>query len=399
MVDLKNQIERVEESLKKRNSTLNIDEIRKIRERYVKNRIYLDSLYNKMKNLSKSVKSREEAEKISEEARELKIETKRAEEEFEESERVFEEIVTKLPNVLAPEVPYGKDSDDNVEVKRKGEIVFHKHHYEMNIFEECSDICGSRFVILKDKFAKLERALGSFMMSFLEEKGFVEFSVPFIMKTEGFKLSGHIKDKENMFKVEDDQYLIPTGEAVLVNIPRFKKFNEDDLPIKLCAMTDCFRSEAGSAGKDTRGMIRVHQFKKCEMVCFTTADKSYKLLEEMLDVSCKMLEALGIPYRVVLLCSGDTGTGSSKTYDIEVPIGGTWREIASISNCEEFQTRRSKIKLGKTNEFLHSLNGSALPLGRTLVTILEVCFDQNRNVVKIPSVLHKYLSFTEIEIE
>ena len=398
MVDLKNQIDRILFSLKARESKINIEELKTIRKNYINAKIELDNLYKNMNELSKSIRTKEQVENNKEQLKELKSKIKVQEKFYEEKKYIFENIVENLPNVLSKDVPIGKNYEDNIEIKRKGSIIFNKHHYEMDIFEDCSDLCGSRFVILKGEFAQLERALSNFMMDYLNKKNFYEFSIPYILKEEGFKLSGHIKEKENMFKVDKNQYLIPTSEALLANIPRGKKYLEKDLPLKFCSLSDCFRSEAGASGKDTKGLIRVHQFKKCEMLCFTTEDKSYNLLEEMVQNSCEILELLEIPYRVLLLCSKDIGNNSAKTYDIEIPIGNQWREVASISNLEEFQTRRSKVKDKKTNKFLHSLNGSALAVGRTLASFLEVHFNAQLNKILIPKNLQKFLNFKEINI-
>jgi seryl-tRNA synthetase len=224
----------------------------------------------------------------------------------------------------------------------------------------------------------------------------MEFSVPYILNYNGFFGSGHLpKDKDNMFKIEgEEKYLIPTGEPVLVNLGRNKKWDDTK---RFCTLSACFRKEAGSAGKDLKGLIRLHQFQKCEMVIFAQPNESYIALEEMLLNSCDILDDLNIPWRVLLLCSGDSPVTSAKTYDIEIPIGGKWREVASISNCTDYQSFNINCR-NSNKEFLHILNGSALPLGRTLASLLEVHFNEETNSILIPNCLHKYLNFTKIQI-
>lgn len=322
----------------------------------------------------------------------LKNSIKLLESQQKERAQEIEALCLVLPNILHESVPIGKNEADNVLIQRKGDLVFHKNHYEMDIFEECAEFTGSRFVILKGQFARLERALVCFMMDFLQTEGFEEFSVPFLMNADGLKGSGHLpKDQDNMFKIEgEEKYLIPTGEPVLVNLGRNKRWDEDK---KFCTMTDCFRKEAGAAGKDLKGLIRLHQFKKCEMVCFTQPEKSYDLLEKMTQISCRILDKLEIPWQILLLCSGDSPVTSAKTYDIEVPIGGKWREIASISNCTDYQSFNINCRNSK-KEFLHILNGSALAVGRTLATFLEVHY--RPNYIQIPEVLQEYLKCTTL---
>ena len=387
MIDLKRY---AEESLKienqRRNMNLSITELFLLQEKVKKLKQELENLQQES-NIAA-------AQKNFEKGKEIKTIIQGKMPYLQEKQQELHNLILKVPNVLHHSVPYGLNEEQNIEIKRSGEIKFTKHHFDMDIFEE-NDFLSSRFLILKNKIPKLERALYSFMLDFLEDKGFEEFSVPFILTSDALSGSAHIpKDKDNMFKIEgEEKYLIPTGEPVLVNLGKNKIWNETK---RFCTLSDCFRKEAGSAGKDTKGLIRLHQFKKCEMVCFTSPQESYTMLEEMLNHSCDILAQLEIPWRVLLLCSGDSPFTSAKTYDIEVPIGGKWREIASISNCTDFQSRNISCKEFNSKEFLHILNGSALAIGRTIATLLEVHFNSSTNSVSIPKALHKYLNFTTI---
>lgn len=384
-MDLKNK-EKIDKELEKRNIKLPLWS--EMRESFLQQKKLCDSLknqYNKMLLVEYDlIEQKKLKQLIKFENQKLKI-----------LEEKWQNILEKIPVCLHASVPIGKNSAENKIIYQKGEIKFVKHHYQMNIFHS-SSVIGTRLVILKDSIAKLERALICFMMDSLSSEGFQEFSIPYFINETACRNSGNFIEKENMFQVED-KFLIPTGEVTLVNLISHN-ISLKELPIKFCTVSDCFRREAGAAGKDTKGLVRLHQFKKCEMVCFTTSSESYKMLDKMLKISCKILEDLEIPYRYIVLCSGDTSIKSAKTYDIEIPIGNTWREVASISNCENFQTYRMKIKCKETTELLHSLNGSALAIGRTLASLLEVFFEAERNIVKIPACLWKYCNFQEIKV-
>jgi seryl-tRNA synthetase len=389
MIDLKKYTkEQIQNSIKRRNIIFDLDNFFDIYTQY-------KNLISQIETINSKINATAKVQDVNL-GLSLKTELKQRQHELIILEPLILDLWNQIPNVLDDDVPDGMNDTDNIEVKRHGEIIFNKHHYDMDIFEDCVDFTGSRFVILKDKFSTLERAISCFMMNYLHSKGFTEFSVPYIMNFNGFTNSGHLpKEAENMFKIDNsNHYLIPTSEAVLVNLGKDKRWNDTK---KFCALTDCFRKEAGSAGKDTKGLIRLHQFKKCEMVCFTQPDNSNQLLYEMTEISCNILTQLEIPWRVVVLCSGDIGFRSSKTYDIEVPIGGKWREISSISNCLEYQSHNINCK-NSNKEYLHILNGSALAVGRTLATLLEVHYDPIKNIIKIPEILQKLLTFREIRL-
>lgn len=368
---------------------------------------FIDGLYELYKNFKEKKREldlllkEKKNENIShEEAKIKKVEIQEKKNNLTNIENDLKKQLETIPNILHDSVPFGIAEENNVLVKQVGDLIFKKNHYEFDLFEDCAEHTGSRFVILKGKFAVLYRGLISFCLDFLRDAGFTEFIIPTILKSQALKRSGHLPNlKEDMFKVEQDQFLIPTSECVLVNLCYGKSYKPEDFPLKYCAFSPCYRGESGAAGKDQKGLIRLHQFYKCEMMVFTEPEKSYEMLEEMVKISSSMLQALELPYQVELLCSGDTGFCSSKTYDLKVPIGNKWREVASISNTESFQTSnmKSKIKIDKENKvFPHALNGSALPIERTLASILEVHYQENK--IMIPKVLRKYTSFDYIEV-
>ncbi len=320
-------------------------------------------------------------------------------------------ILISTPNILQDSVPYGLDDNDNVVVETYGEptkLGFEpKAHYELgenlNLmdFEQTTKICGGRSTSLFDGLAKLERALSNFFLDFLEKYGYRETSIPFLVREEAMFGTGNLpKFAEDAYHTTENMWLIPTGEVTMTNWVANRIIDEKYLPLRLTAYTPCWRSEAGSAGKDTRGMLRQHQFKKVEMVSITTPDQSKEEHDRMSSIESEMLKSLGLPYRVMLLCSGDTGFSSSKTYDHEVwlPAQNKYREITSCSNCADFQARRMNAKFrdknGKVN-FVHTLNGSALAVGRTIIAIMEN-YQQKDGSIKIPEILVPYMNGLEI---
>lgn len=322
-------------------------------------------------------------------------------------------LLLDLPNLPHDSVPVGKDESDNVEIKRWGEIPQFsfkaKDHvdlaYEKGMdFEGAVKITGSRFVLLKRGIARLHRALAQFMLdTHVDKHGYTEVNVPVIVNENSLFGTAQLpKFSEDLFKLEDERdfYLIPTAEVPLTNIVRDEILSEEELPIQLTAHSNCFRSEAGSYGRDTRGMIRQHQFEKVELVHFVAPDDSYEALERLTRHAEYILEALELPYRRVVLCTGDMGFAAAKTYDLEVWLPGQeqYREISSCSNCEDFQARRAKAryrnsKSGK-NELLHTLNGSGLAVGRTLVAVIEN-YQQEDGTIKVPDVLKPYMNNLE----
>jgi len=327
----------------------------------------------------------------------------------EEKEKALQELLLIVPNLPHPSVPIGKDSSDNVEVRRWGEIPKFdfepKPHWDLGEalgildFKTGAKITGARFTLYWDLGAKLERALINFMLDLhTREHGYREVLPPFMVNRTTMTGTGQLpKFEEELFKVEGtDYFLIPTAEVPVTNIHQDEVLEEEILPLYYTAYTPCFRKEAGSYGKDTRGLIRQHQFNKVELVKFTKPENSYDELERLLSNAEEVLKRLELPYRVVNLCTGDLGFSASKTYDIEVWLPGqdTFKEISSCSNFEDFQARRAKIRYrisGKTKtEYVHTLNGSGLAVGRTLVAILENYQQANGSVI-IPEVLRPYL--------
>ena len=313
-----------------------------------------------------------------------------------------------IPNLPDDSVPAGKDENDNVEMRRWGEprqFDFEvKDHSDLGEdlglldFEMAAKLTGSRFSVLKGQLAKLNRALIAFMLTTHTDKyGYTEMYVPYMVNADSLLGTGQLpKFEEDLFKLrgEKEYYLIPTSEVPLTNSVRDKILDPETLPIKITAHTPCFRSEAGSAGRDTRGLIRQHQFEKVEMVQIVHPETSMQALEDMTGQAEYILQQLGLPYRVIVLCGGDMGFGAVKTYDIEVwlPSQTTYREISSCSNCGDFQARRmqARVKDGKKTELVHTLNGSGLAVGRTLLAIMEN-YQNADGTITVPEVLRPYM--------
>lgn len=322
-----------------------------------------------------------------------------------ETSSELDELLATIPNIPDASVPQGRDENDNLEITKFGEPrkfpFTPKAHDEigeklgMLDFTQSALMSGARFSTLSGKLAQLERALSNFMLDVALENGYTEVSPPNIVKSDAMRFSGQLpKFAEEAFSTADGYWLIPTSEVSLVNLVAKKILAEAELPLRFTAHTACFRREAGSAGKDTRGMIRQHQFKKVELVSITTAEASNVEHERMTNISCEILRRLELPFRKILLCTGDMGFCSQKTYDVEVwlPSQNKYREISSCSNCGDFQARRGSIKYktkdGKTH-FAHTLNGSALAVGRTLIAILEN-YQNEDGSVSVPTALQKY---------
>ncbi len=332
-----------------------------------------------------------------------------------EERRLTEEldaVLAALPNIPLDDVPVGADEAANVEYRVVGDVPVYaftpKQHFEIGEalglmdFETAAKISGSRFVVLKGAMARLERALASFMLDLQTvEHGYTEVQPPFLVRSEALYGTSQLpKFAEDLFQTTDDKWLIPTAEVPLTNLVRESILDEAELPLRFAAYTPCFRSEAGSAGKDTRGMIRQHQFTKVEMVSITTPEHSEAELERMLGCAEEVLKRLELPYRVVVLSTGDMGFGARKTYDIEVWLPGQdmYREISSCSVCGDFQARRMQARYRQDGEkgtkFVHTLNGSGLAVGRTLVAVLEN-YQREDGSVRIPDALQSYMAGVE----
>ena len=319
----------------------------------------------------------------------------------------LETLAMAIPNMPDDEVPDGKDEDDNVEIKKvltPREFTFTpKEHWELAEengwidFERGVKLATSRFSVSFGMGAKLERALINFMLNFNSKRGFEEVSVPSLVNRAALEGTGQLpKFEDDLYKMQDQElFLIPTAEVPVTNLFQDEILNPEQLPIKLTAYTSCFRKEAGAAGRDTRGMIRQHQFHKVELVTIAKPEESDKIFDEMVACASDLLTALELPHRLVTLCTGDLGFSAAKTVDLEVWLPGqnTYREISSISNTKEFQARRAKIryKNGKKNSFVHTLNGSSLAVGRTLVAIMEN-FQNEDGSITIPKVLEPYIN-------
>lgn len=323
-----------------------------------------------------------------------------------ELEEELEIYALNIPNIPDDEVPEGKDENDNIEIKKvltPKEFDFEpKEHWELAQkldwidFKRGVKLAKSRFSVLKNSAAKLERALINYMLDFNTKRGFSEICVPYIVNKESMTATGQLpKFEDDLFKIEGEElYLIPTAEVPLTNLYRDEILKEDELPILMTGYTACFRKEAGSAGRDTRGMIRQHQFDKVELVSIAKPEDSDKVFDKMVECASDLLTSLGLPHRLVMLCGGDLGFSAAKTIDLEVwlPGQGKYREISSVSNTRDFQARRAKIryKEGKKNRLVHTLNGSSLAVGRTLIAIMEN-YQQKDGTIMIPEVLKEYL--------
>jgi seryl-tRNA synthetase len=359
--------------------------------------------------IGKLKKSGADAGALMREVEELSESIRQAEKPLADIEASFEAFMLSLPNLPNESVTVGKTADDNREVRRWGERpVFDfepKNHWdigeELGIldFTRAAKIAGARFAVYCDAGARLERSLINFMLDVhTRENGYKEMLPPALANRASLVGTGQLpKFEEDLFRLAQGEYfLIPTAEVPLTNLHRDEMIDKSELPIKYVAYTPCFRSEAGSYGKDVRGLIRQHQFNKVEMVKFTQAEDSYAELESMLQDAESILQQLKLPYRVVELCTGDMGFAAAKTYDLEVWLPGqnSYREISSCSNCEDFQARRAQIRYRKEKNarplFVHTLNGSGLAVGRTLVAVLEN-YQQKDGSVVIPEALRSYM--------
>ena len=321
-------------------------------------------------------------------------------------EEKLEQISFSVPNITDDDVPFGKDEDDNVCLKTVLESTKFdfqpKEHWELGEslgwldFERGAKLSGSRFTVLRGMGARLSRALVNYMIDFNSSRGFELVNVPYLVSSNTLFGTGQLpKFEEDLYKVRDeDLYLIPTSEVPVTNLYNDTIIEAEQLPIKMTCYSACFRQEAGSAGRDTRGMIRQHQFEKVELVSITKPDQSEGVLAEMISCASDLLTSLGLPHRHMLLCSGDLGFSAAKTVDLEVwlPGQGKYREISSISNTRDFQARRAKIRFkdGKKNMLVNTLNGSSLAVGRTLIAIMEN-YQKADGTIEIPEVLKRYM--------
>ena len=415
---LRADLEEAKQRLASRGFELDVDTIKSLEEQRKALQIRTEQLQNdrnvRSKSIGKAKASGEDIQPLLAEVGKLGEELDAAKVELAELLTKIEDIALTLPNLPHPSVPQGKDEDDNVELKRWGqpkEFNFEiKDHVDVGEalngldFKNAVKITGSRFIVMRGQVARMHRAIAQFMLdTHTEEHGYTELYVPYLVNSDSLYGTGQSpKFGDDLFHTkpatEEGQglSLIPTAEVPVTNTARDTITDDADLPVRLTAHTPCFRSEAGSYGRDTRGLIRQHQFDKVEMVQLAHPDKSYEALEEMRQHAENILIKLNLPYRVVTLCTGDMGFGAAKTYDLEVwvPAQNTYREISSISNCEDFQARRlqarTRLKDNKKPVLLHTLNGSGLAVGRTLVAILEN-YQLEDGRVEVPEVLRGYM--------
>ncbi len=398
-----------DEAMAKRNNEIKSDNLLKIDEEKRKKTFLIQELQAKRNKFAQEIaiakKSGSDVSLLLEDSKKNNIELSALENDFSLDEKLNNILLT-IPNIPNYSVPKGLDENDNVEVEKFGTpktFQFKpKAHDELgeNLkmldFDQSVLMSGARFSTLSSDLARLERALSNFMLDVAIDNKYTEVSPPNLVKSEAMRFSGQLpKFSEEAFSTIDGYWLIPTAEVSLVNLVAKKTLTESELPLRFTAYTPCFRREAGSAGKDTRGMIRQHQFKKVELVSITTQEQSEFEHERMTNVSCEILRRLELPFRKILLCSGDMGFCAQKTYDLEVwfPSQEKYREISSCSNCGDFQSRRASIKYknkeGKTF-FAHTLNGSALAVGRTLIAILEN-YQNEDGSINVPKVLLNYM--------
>lgn len=415
---LRENIDQISENLKKRNFILKKDiffEIDKNRKNIIAE---AEDLKNKRNSLSKKIgilkSNNENSEHLVEKVQIINDELSSIDERLTSAEQEFKNFLLNIPNVLDESVPTGKSESNNKVIKYSDDENLENNSKEvlrdhsdigksLNLYDHeiASKISSSRFSLLFGDLAVLHRALSSFMINeHINKHGYTEVNVPLIVNSDSLLGTGQLpKFKDDLFEIKnkDNFFLIPTAEVPLTNILRDSVLSEDDLPIKYAALSCCFRSEAGSYGKDTKGLIRQHQFEKVELVNAVSPSKSEDYLEQLTNHAEKILVLLGLPYRKVLLCSGDTGFSSSKTYDLEVwmPSQNKYREISSCSNFKDFQSRRLNIKFKEKNskkkQYIHTLNGSGLAVGRTLAAIIENYQDSSGNI-EIPEVLRPYMN-------
>jgi len=416
MIDInfhKKDLDSLQKKLSLKGSDINLQELMLSIEQKNSLQVDLDDLKNKKNLISKEIgilaKKDEDISDLKKQSEEISNSITTIQNEYDDLNTQINAVLLNIPNIPDDDVPQGDDESANLEINKN---IFKQNndgldHTEIGQrlglldFEAANKLTGSRFVVLKGKLAELQRALITFMLNEAKNNGFEEVYVPYIVNAESLIGTGQLpKFEEDQFKINADRYLIPTAEVPLTNLYRNEVLDESNLPIKVTAHTPCFRAEAGSYGKDTKGMIRQHQFEKVEIVMVVEPKDSDKALNELVKYATTILDKLEISYRNVVLCTGDLGFSAAKTVDIEVwlPSQNCFREISSCSNFRDFQSRRMnfKIKSEKNKYFPHTLNGSALAVGRTLLAILENNYE-NGVGVHIPKVLRDYLDFDLIE--
>jgi seryl-tRNA synthetase len=408
---LKDNPQRVLKTLKSRNYDFNIESYESLEAQRKTHQTETEDLQAKRNSLSKEYgllkKEGKDDPALNSKIETIKTELDKCSSKLNDIQSSLKEFLLDIPNLPADSVPNGSSEENNIKIRDHGEphILKGKDHLEITSMidtESANLLAGSRFAVLIGEIAKLQRALIAFMLDKAEEHGYTEHYLPMVANSQSLTSTGQLpKFSEDLFQLTDDYYLIPTAEVPLTNLYRNQIVDMNKFPLKLSAHTSCFRSEAGSYGRDTKGLIRQHQFEKVELVQICHPDHSFEALENLTSHAESVLKDLNLPYQVVELCTGDLGFSAAKTYDLEVwiPSQETFREISSCSNCTDFQARRAKIRFKEdgASKLAHTLNGSALAAGRALIAVIENNFDQ-KGVITIPEALHDYTKFKSIKV-
>ena len=408
---LKDNPQRVLKTLKSRNYDFNIESYESLEAQRKTHQTETEDLQAKRNSLSKEYgllkKEGKDDPALNSKIETIKTELDKCSSKLNDIQSNLKEFLLDIPNLPADSVPNGSSEENNIKIRDHGEphILKGKDHLEITSMidtESANLLAGSRFAVLIGEIAKLQRALIAFMLEKAEEHGYTEHYLPMVANSQSLTSTGQLpKFSEDLFQLTDDYYLIPTAEVPLTNLYRNQIVDMNKFPLKLSAHTSCFRSEAGSYGRDTKGLIRQHQFEKVELVQICHPDHSFEALENLTSHAESVLKDLNLPYQVVELCTGDLGFSAAKTYDLEVwiPSQETFREISSCSNCTDFQARRAKIRFKEegASKLAHTLNGSALAAGRALIAVIENNFDQ-KGVITIPEALHDYTKFKSIKV-
>ena len=408
---LKDNPQRVLEALQSRNYDFNVESYESLEAQRKTHQTETEDLQAKRNSLSKEYgllkKEGKDDPALNSKIETIKIELDKCSSKLNHIQSSLKEFLLDIPNLPADSVPNGSSEENNIKIRDHGElrIMNGKDHLEITSMidtESANLLAGSRFSVLIGEIAKLQRALIAFMLDKAEEHGYTEHYLPMVANSESLTSTGQLpKFAEDLFQLTEDYYLIPTAEVPLTNLYRNQIVDMNKFPLKLSAHTSCFRSEAGSYGRDTKGLIRQHQFEKVELVQICHPDNSFEALENLTSHAESVLKDLNLPYQVVELCTGDLGFSAAKTYDLEVwiPSQETFREISSCSNCTDFQARRAKIRFKEegASKLAHTLNGSALAAGRALIAVIENNFDQKGTII-VPEVLHEYTKFKSIKV-
>lgn len=414
MIDIKNlrdDINAVSKSLQRRGYNLDIEKFTSLDANRKKLQVNVENLQSTRKKLSQTFgklkASDSDTSSLKKEIDNVNDDLKKENDLLNSLLEEINNFLLDIPNIPDESTPDGVSENENVLIRKVGEITSTNKIDHIDLTEKidtdlASKLAGSRFAVLKGSLAKLQRALISLMLDVANKNGYEEYYLPFMANRDSLIGTGNLpKFEEDLFKTSENLYLIPTGEVPLTNIYRDVVVNEDQLPIKLTSHTPCFRSEAGSYGRDTKGLIRQHQFEKIELFKISNPNSSMDELDGLLGNAEEILQLLELPYQVVQLCAGDIGFSSCKTFDIEVwmPSQNKYREISSCSNFSDFQARRSNIKIKSKDgkHFAHTINGSGLAVGRTLIALLENRYDGS-NSIKLPSILEKYFGSLDLEI-